>query len=146
MLYFDRQQVERGKKIVNTGIAVLVVAVIADIIISLLSYNPGKTSIEIIINGLILINLFFHYRGIRVAYKITMFLVSCLYIAVSTLLPTYLILGLLKALNVIDAFGGALYLIAPAIVIILVIVIIYKMGFYDDILAYKSYPQEKYRK
>jgi hypothetical protein len=50
----------------------------------------------------------------------------------------YLVLGLLRILNILDAFGGALYLVAPAIIIIAVSILVFKTEFYDDVLAFKN--------
>ncbi|HHW58607.1 MAG TPA: hypothetical protein GXX15_13460, partial [Clostridia bacterium] len=54
-----------------------------------------------------------------------------------------LVWELLRVLNVLDAFGGALYLVILAIIIIAVNILIFKTGFYDDVLAFKNYYQEK---
>lgn len=67
-----------------------------------------------------------------------MFLLSGVYIFIFGLLPVYLVLGLLRMLNILDAFGGALYLVVPAIIIIAVSILVFKTGFYEDVLAFKT--------
>jgi hypothetical protein len=75
-----------------------------------------------------------------------MFLLSGVYIFIFGLLPVYLVWELLQVLNILDAFGGALYLVILAIIIIGVNILIFKMGFYEDVLAFKNYYQEIYIK
>ncbi|HEY8362408.1 MULTISPECIES: hypothetical protein [Tepidanaerobacter] len=48
-------------------------------------------------------------------------------------------------LNILDAFGGALYLVAPAIIITAVSILVFKTEFYDDVLAFKNYYDKIYK-
>ena len=41
-------------------------------------------------------------------------------------------------LNILDAFGGALYLVVPAIIITAVSILVFKTEFYDDVLLLKT--------
>ncbi|HEY8362006.1 MAG TPA: hypothetical protein VIK77_03890, partial [Tissierellaceae bacterium] len=84
-------------------------------------------------------NIFLYYKGNKIAFKVTMFLLSMVYILIFGLLPVYLVWELLRVLNVLDAFGGALYLVILVIIIVTVNILIFKTGFYDDVLAFKSY-------
>ena len=90
-------------------------------------------------------NIFLYYKGNRIAFKITMFLLSGVYIFIFGLLPVYLVLGLLRMLNILDAFGGALYLVVPAIIITAVSILVFKTEFYDDVLAFKNYCDKVYK-
>lgn len=143
-MLFSSEQVNRGRKIVNTGIVILILLLLGDFTINLISNGiKGLSAEEIIIKGLVLFNIFLYYKGNRIAFKLTMFLLSMVYILISGLLPAYLVWELLRMLNVLDAFGGALYLVILAIIIIAVNILIFKTGFYDDVLAFKNYYQEK---
>jgi hypothetical protein len=143
-LLFSSEQVNRGRKIVNTGIVILILLLLGDFTINLISNGiKGLSAEKIIINGLVLFDIFLYYKGNRIAFKITMFLLPMVYILISGLLPAYLVWELLRVLNVLDAFGGALYLVILAIIIIAVNILIFKTGFYDDVLAFKNYYQEK---
>jgi hypothetical protein len=143
-LLFSSEQVNRGRKIVNTGIVILILLLLGDFTINLISNGiKGLSAEKIIINGLVLFDVFLYYKGNRIAFKITMFLLPMVYILISGLLPAYLVWELLRVLNVLDAFGGALYLVILAIIIIAVNILIFKTGFYDDVLAFKNYYQEK---
>jgi len=57
-----------------------------------------------------------------------------------------LVLGLLRILNILDAFGGALYLVVPAMIITAVSILVFKTEFYEDVLAFKTYWIEKIKK
>jgi hypothetical protein len=143
-LLFSSEQVNRGRKIVNTGIVILILLLLGDFTINLISNGiKGLSAEKIIINGLVLFDVFLYYKGNRIAFKLTMFLLSMVYILIFGLLPAYLVWELLRMLNVLDAFGGALYLVILAIIIIAVNILIFKTGFYDDVLAFKNYYQEK---
>lgn len=143
-MLFSSEQVNRGRKIVNTGIVILILLLLGDFTINLISNGiKGLSAEKIIINGLVLFDIFLYYKGNRIAFKITMFLLPMVYILISGLLPAYLVWELLRVLNVLDAFGGALYLVILAIIIIAVNILIFKTGFYDDVLAFKNYYQEK---
>jgi hypothetical protein len=143
-LLFSSEQVNRGRKIVNTGIVILILLLLGDFTINLISNGiKGLSAEKITINGLVLFDIFLYYKGNRITFKLTMFLLSMVYILISGLLPAYLIWELLRVLNVLDAFGGALYLVILAIIIIAVNILIFKTGFYDDVLAFKNYYQEK---
>jgi hypothetical protein len=143
-LLFSSEQVNRGRKIVNTGIVILILLLLGDFTINLISNGiKGLSAEKIIINGLVLFDIFLYYKGNRIAFKLTMFLLPMVYILISGLLPAYLVWELLRVLNVLDAFGGALYLVILAIIIIAVNILIFKTGFYDDVLAFKNYYQEK---
>ncbi|MBT1280455.1 hypothetical protein VTU32_11570 [Thermoanaerobacter sp. CM-CNRG TB177] len=143
-MLFSSEQVNRGRKIVNTGIVILILLLLGDFTINLISNGiKGLSAEKIIINGLVLFDVFLYYKGNRIAFKLTMFLLSMVYILIFGLLPAYLVWELLRMLNVLDAFGGALYLVILAIIIIAVNILIFKTGFYDDVLAFKNYYQEK---
>jgi len=142
-LLFSSEQVNRGKKIVNTGIIILILLLLADFTLSLVSNGTKGLTGKIFISGMILFNIFLYYKGNRIAFKVTMFLLSIVYIFIFGLLPAYLVLGLLRVLNVLDSFGGALYLVIPAIIIIAINVLVFKTEFYDDVLAFRDYYQEK---
>lgn len=143
-MLFSSEQVNRGRKIVNTGIVILILLLLGDFTINLISNGiKGLSAEKITINGLVLFDIFLYYKGNRITFKLTMFLLSMVYILISGLLPAYLIWELLRVLNVLDAFGGALYLVILAIIIIAVNILIFKTGFYDDVLAFKNYYQEK---
>ena len=142
-MHFSSEQVNRGRKIVNTGIVILILLLLGDFTINLSNGIKGLSAEEIIIKGLVLFNIFLYYKGSRIAFKLTMFLLSMVYILIFGLLPAYLVWELLRMLNVLDAFGGALYLVILAIIIIAVNILIFKTGFYDDVLAFKNYYQEK---
>lgn len=146
-MLFSSEQVNRGRKIVNTGIVILILLLLGDFTINLISNGiKGLSAEKIIINGLVLFNIFLYYKGNRIAFKLTMFLLSMVYILISGLLPAYLVWELLRVLNVLDAFGGALYLVILAIIIIAVNILIFKTGFYDNVLAFKNYYQEKIKR
>ncbi|KXG76940.1 hypothetical protein AN618_13160 [Fervidicola ferrireducens] len=138
-MFFNNEQVNRGRKIVNTGIIILILLLFGDFTANLISNGIKVLAEKIIINGLVLFNIFLYYKGNRMAFKVTMFLLSMVYILIFGLLPVYLVWELLRVLNILDAFGGALYLVILAIIIIGVNILIFKMGFYDDILAFKNY-------
>lgn len=138
-MLFSSEQVNRGRKIVNTGIIILISLLLADIALSLVSNGIKGLTGKTFISGIILFNIFLHYKGNRIAFKITMFLLSGVYIFIFGLLPVYLVLGLLRMLNILDAFGGALYLVVPAIIIIAVSILVFKTEFYEDVLAFKNY-------
>lgn len=142
-MLFSSEQVNRGKKIVNTGIIILILLLLADFTLSLVSNGTKGLTGKIFISGMILFNIFLYYKGNRIAFKVTMFLLSIVYIFIFGLLPAYLVLGLLRVLNVLDSFGGALYLVIPAIIIIAINVLVFKTEFYDDVLAFRDYYQEK---
>ncbi|TYP47678.1 hypothetical protein [Thermosediminibacter litoriperuensis] len=145
-MFFSKEQVDRGRKIVNAGIVILTFLLIVSLIIDFASYDTGNLIKHVVIFGLVLINIFLYYKGNRIAFRITMFLLSMVYIFVFGLLPVYLILILLRMLNVLDAFGGALYLIIPAVIIITINVIIFKTDLYDDVLAFKTYYNRNIKK
>ncbi|MEW9082526.1 hypothetical protein [Caldanaerobacter subterraneus] len=146
-MLFSSEQVNRGRKIVNTGIVILILLLLGDFTINLISNGiKGLSAEKIIIKGLVLFNIFLYYKGNKIAFKLTMFLLSMVYILVSGLLPAYLVWELLRVLNVLDAFGGALYLVILAIIIIAVNILILKTGFYDDVLAFKNYYQGKIKR
>ncbi|MCM8709452.1 hypothetical protein M2651_00245 [Clostridium sp. SYSU_GA19001] len=138
-MFFSSEQVKRGRKIVNTGIIILFFLLLADIALSLVSNGIKGLAGKIFISGIILVNIFFYYKGSRIAFKITMLLLSGVYIFIFGLLPSYLVLGLLRVLNVLDSFGGALYLVVPAIIITAVSILVFKTEFYNDIMAFKNY-------
>lgn len=142
-MLFSSEQVSRGKKIVNTGIIILILLLLGDFTVNLVSNGIKGLTEKIIINGLVLFNIFLYYKGNRIAFKVTMFLLSIVYIFIFGLLPVYLVLGLLHMLNVLDVFGGALYIIIPVLIIIVINILIFKTGFYDDVLAFKNYYQVK---
>ena len=48
-------------------------------------------------------------------------------------------------LNILDAFGGALYLVAPAIIITAVSILVFKIEFYNDVLGFKNYYDKIYK-
>ncbi|MDI3310857.1 MAG: hypothetical protein QJR05_05440 [Thermoanaerobacterium sp.] len=144
-MLFSSEQVNRGRKIVNTGIIILIFLLLTDIALRLVSNGIKGLTGKIFISGIILVNIFLHYKGNRIAFKITMFLLSGVYIFVFGLLPVYLVLGLLRMLNILDAFGGALYLVVPAIIIIAVSILVFKTEFYDDVLAFKNYYDKIYK-
>jgi hypothetical protein len=137
-LLFSSEQVNRGRKIVNTGIIILIFLLLADIAISLVSNGIKGLTGKTFISGIILFNIFLYCKGNRTAIKITMFLLSGVYIFIFGLLPIYLFLGLLRMLNILDAFGGALYLVVPGIIITAVGILVFKTEFYDDVLAFKT--------
>lgn len=74
-----------------------------------------------------------------------MFLLSGVYIFIFGLLPAYLVLGLLRVLNVLDSFGGALYLVVSAIIITAVSILVFKIEFYNDVLGFKNYYDKIYK-
>lgn len=139
ILLFSSEQVNRGRKIVNTGIIILILLLLGDFTVNLISNGIKGLAGKIIINGLVLFNIFLYYKGNKIAFKVTMFLLSMVYILIFGLLPVYLVWELLRVLNVLDAFGGALYLVILVIIVIAVNILIFKTGFYDDVLAFKSY-------
>ncbi|UWV47993.1 hypothetical protein N1236_05650 [Acetivibrio thermocellus] len=142
-MLFSSEQVNRGRKIVNTGIIILIFLLLADIALSLVSNGIKGLTRKTFISGIILFNIFLYCKGNRIAFIITMFLLSGVYIFIFGLLPAYLVLGLLRVLNVLDSFGGALYLVVPAIIITAVSILIFKTEFYDDVLAFKTCWLEK---
>jgi hypothetical protein len=91
-LLFSSEQVNRGRKIVNTGIIILIFLLLADIAISLVSNGIKGLTGKTFISGIILFNIFLYYKGNRIAFKITMFLLSGVYIFIFGLLPAYLVL------------------------------------------------------
>ncbi|AZT91703.1 hypothetical protein ELD05_11900 [Caldicellulosiruptor changbaiensis] len=146
-MLFDMGQVNRGKKIVNAGIVTLILLLFGDFIINLTSLGINEKLIKkIVINGIVFINILLFYKGNRIAFKVTMFLLSIVYLFVLVLLPVYLILGLLHTLKVLDIFDGALYLVISVLIIIAVNILVFKTGFYDDVLVFKNYYQEIYIK
>jgi len=144
-LLFSSEQVNRGRKIVNTGIIILIFLLLADIAISLVSNGIKGLTGKTFISGIILFNIFLYYKGNRIAFKITMFLLSGVYIFIFGLLPAYLVLGLLRVLNVLDSFGGALYLVVSAIIITAVSILVFKIEFYNDVLGFKNYYDKIYK-
>ncbi|WP_265445898.1 hypothetical protein [Acetivibrio straminisolvens] len=142
-MLFSSEQVNRGRKIVNIGIIILIFLLLTDIALSLVSKGIKGLTGKTFISGIILFNIFLYCKGNRIAFKITMFLLSGVYIFIFGLLPVYLVLGLLRMLNILDAFGGALYLVVPAIIITAVSILIFKTEFYDDVLAFKTCWLEK---
>jgi len=144
-LLFNSEQVNRGRKIVNTGIIILIFLLLADIALGLLSNGIKGLTGKTFISGIILINIFFYYKGNRIAFKITMFLLSGVFIFIFGLLPAYLVLGLLRVLNVLDSFGGALYLVVSAIIITAVSILVFKIEFYNDVLGFKNYYDKIYK-
>ncbi|QCX34279.1 hypothetical protein FDN13_11515 [Caloramator sp. E03] len=145
-MLFSSEQVNRGMKIVNTGIIILIFLLLADIAISLVSKGIKGLTGKTFISGIILFNIFLYCKGNRIAFKITMFLLSGVYIFIFGLLPVYLVFGLLRMLNILDAFGGALYLVVPGIIITAVSILVFKTEFYEDVLAFKTYWLEKIKK
>ena len=137
-MLFSSEQVNRGRKIVNTGIIILIFLLLADIAISLVSNGIKGLTGKTFICGIILFNIFLYHKGNRIAFKITMLLLSGVYIFIFALLPSYLVLGLLRVLNVLDPFGGALYLVVPAIIVTAVSILVFKTEFYNDIMAFKN--------
>ena len=91
-MLFSSEQVNRGRKIVNTGIIILIFLLLADIAISLVSNGIKGLTGKTLISGIILFNIFLYYKGNRIAFKITMFLLSGVYIFIFGLLPAYLVL------------------------------------------------------
>jgi hypothetical protein len=144
-LLFSSEQVNRGRKIVNTGIIILIFLLLADIALSLVSNGIKGLTGKTFISGIILFNIFLYCKGNRIAFKITMFLLSGVYIFIFGLLPVYLVLRLLRMLNILDAFGGALYLVVPAIIITAVSILVFKTEFYEDVLALKNYYDKIYK-
>ena len=144
-MLFSSEQVNRGRKIVNTGIIILIFLLLADIAISLVSNGIKGLTGKTFISGIILFNIFLYYKGNRIAFKITMFLLSGVYIFIFGLLPAYLVLGLLRVLNVLDSFGGALYLVVSAIIITAVSILVFKIEFYNDVLGFKNYYDKIYK-
>lgn len=138
-MLFNNEQVNRGRKIVNTGIIILILLLFGDFTVNLIYNGINGLAEKIIINGMVLFNIFLYYKGNKIAFKVTMFLLSMVYILIFGLVPVYLVYELLRVLNILDAFGGALYLVILAIIIIGVNILIFKMGFYDDVLAFKNY-------
>ena len=145
-MLFNNEQVNRGRKIVNTGIIILILLLFGDFTVNLIYNGINGLAEKIIINGMVLFNIFLYYKGNKIAFKVTMFLLSMVYILIFGLVPVYLVYELLRVLNILDAFGGALYLVILAIIIIGVNILIFKMGFYDDVLAFKNYYQGKIKR
>jgi len=79
-LLFSSEQVSRGRKIVNTGIIILIFLLLAYIALSLVSNEIKGLTGKTFISAIILVNIFLHYKGSRIAFKITMFLLSGVYI------------------------------------------------------------------
>ncbi|WP_434640880.1 hypothetical protein PQ743_04910 [Thermoanaerobacterium thermosaccharolyticum] len=144
-MLFSSEQVNRGKKIVNTGTIILILLLLADFTLSLVSNGTKGLTGKIFISGMILFNIFLYYKGNRIAFKVTMFLLSGVYIFIFGLLPVHLVLGLLRMLNILDAYGGALYLVVPAIIITAESILVFKTEFYNDILAFKNYYDKIYK-
>ncbi|WKV08559.1 hypothetical protein Q2T46_13655 [Thermoanaerobacterium sp. CMT5567-10] len=144
-MLFSSEQVNRGKKIVNTGTIILILLLLADFTLSLVSNGTKGLTGKIFISGMILFNIFLYYKGNRIAFKVTMFLLSGVYIFIFGLLPVHLVLGLLRMLNILDAYGGALYLVVPVIIITAVSILVFKTGFYEDVLAFKNYYDKIYK-
>lgn len=142
-MLFSSEQISRGRKIVNTGIIILIFLLLADIALSLVSNGIKGLTRKTFISGIILFNIFLYCKGNRIAFIITMFLLSGVYIFIFGLLPAYLVLGLLRVLNVLDSFGGALYLVVPAIIITAVSILVFKTEFNNSVLAFKTYWLEK---
>ncbi|NLK98907.1 MAG: hypothetical protein GX272_12665 [Epulopiscium sp.] len=144
-MLFSSKQVSRGRKIVNAGIIILIFLLLTDIALSLVYNGIKGLTRKTFISGIILFNIFLYCKGNRIAFIITMFLLSGVYIFIFGLLPDYLVLGLLRVLNVLDSFGGALYLVVPAIIITAVSILVFKTEFYDDVLAFKNYCDKVYK-
>ena len=145
-MLFSSEQVDRGRKIVNIGIIILILLSIANIALNLVFNDIKGLTGKTFIGGIILFNIFLYSKGNRIAFKITMFLLSGVYFFIFELLPVYLVLGLLSMLNILNAFGGALCLVVPAIIIIAVNILVFKTEFYDDVLAFKNYCDRIYKK
>ncbi|KNF10179.1 hypothetical protein CLPU_1c03440 [Gottschalkia purinilytica] len=149
-MYIFKGQIDRGRKIFNIGIFLLVICFLGSIIDLGLTKGINIRFISsAILNIIIILSIFKYFKGSIIAFKIIYFFVSGLAVflfpAIAILLSSLLLKILNIVLDITNILGGALFIIIPLIIMFIGFFIFSKAEIYDSILAYSNYYKNKNR-
>ena len=140
MELFDDYKITRGKKVAITIIVFISLVMIIDFIVSFTDEVTNNFKLQFYVKFIVGLSLFHFYYGKKLAYWIISVILFSLYINL-ILIISYKVL---ERFHILGYLGGALMLIVPIILSILIYyVFIVKTNLKDDFLHFIRYQRSK---
>lgn len=142
MKYFDKDKIDKGKKLINVGISIIVILNFIGILADILKKDNISIKKDIIYTLIVLIVAFFYYKGNKIAFKIVSYITPFLIVLIIVQLIFGLTIYILKPFGILNIWGGGLFLIILITYFGGMFFLFIKIGWFECVEEYRLYRNE----